>query len=121
MKTNTILPDLFKAIGFNIKDPNSGFFVFYGLLAGIALNDIWRILHLPGEDIPIVVGHQAQTWETDYVYQLIVAGLIMASQVFGVKYGFGFGSGVAIGSTLANQSESGATLSLFPFDLSPKQ
>lgn len=121
VKTNTFLPDFFQHIGFKPKDPNSGFFVLYGLFAGIALNDIWRILRLPGEGTPVVFGGAAQKWEVDYVYQLVIAGLIMLMSVFGLKYGFGFGSGMAIGSTLANQSESGQTLSLFPFELSPKQ
>lgn len=121
VKTNTFLPDFFKAFGLDTKDPNAGFFLFYGLLAGIAINDIWRILKLPGEGTPIVFGGAAQQWEVDYVYQLVIAGLVMLMSVFGLKYGFGFGSGMALGATLANQSETRQSISLLPFSLEPKQ
>ena len=124
VKQNTILPDFFKAIGFNVDKKdfvlNWGYFMFYGMLAGIALNDIWRILHLPGEDLPILFGGQAQSIEIDYVYQLAIAGLIVLSQAFGVKYASGFGLGMALGSTMANQTESGQTLTLLPFNMPSK-
>lgn len=124
MKTNTILPDMFKAIGMKVNKldfvAESGFFLFWGMLAGIMLNDFWRIFHLPGEGIPITVAGHAQTLEIDFIYQLIIGFLVMFSSAFGVKYGFGFGSGILLGSTLANQVESGDTLTLLPFNLPPK-
>ena len=125
VRVNTILPDFFKALGMNVKKLDFanefGFFTLWGLLAGIAINDVWRILKLPGEGLPVIVGNQAQAMEIDYVYQLVIAGLIMLSAAFGVKYAFGFGSGMALGSTLANQVESGQALTLLPFSLEPKQ
>ena len=125
MKTNNFLSDIYKAIGWPVNKldfvSNFGFFMLQGLLAGIALNDIWRILQLPGENIPIVVGNQAQTIDIDQVYQWIIAGLVVIASAFGLKYGSGFGIGMALGSTLANQSEAGQTISLFPFNLPPKK
>ena len=124
MKQNTILPDFFRMLGLPVNKidfvANFGFFMLQGLFAGIALNDLWRILHLPGEDIPITFAHQAQSVEIDQVYQWIIAGLVVLSSAFGVKYGLGLGLGMALGSHLANQSETGKTLSLLPFNLPPK-
>jgi len=124
MKINTILPDFFKALGFKVNKldfvAESGFFTLWGMLAGIFINDIWRVMKLPGEGVPIAVSGHAQKLETDYIYQLIIAGLVMLSAAFGIKYAFGFGGGMALGATLANQSESGDTLTLLPFNLPPK-
>lgn len=125
MKVNSVLPDFYKALGFPVNKQdflaNFGFFMLQGVFAGIALNDIWRILQLPGENLPVVIGNQAQPMEIDYIYQLIVAGLVIISNAFGVKYSSGFGLGMALGSTLANHSESGKTISLFPFNMDQKQ
>ena len=124
VKTNNILSDFYKGIGFPVGKQdyvtNFGFFMLQGLLAGIALNDVWRILQLPGENLPVVIGNQAHDMEIDYVYQLIVAGIVIISSLFGIKYASGFGLGMALGSTLANHSEAGKTISLFPFKLDSK-
>ena len=124
MKTNNILSDIYKGIGFPVGKQdyttNFGFFMLQGLLAGIALNDIWRIFNLPGENLPIVIGNQAHDMEIDYVYQLIIAGLVVISSLFGIKYASGFGLGLAMGSTFANISESNKTISLLPFKMDSK-
>lgn len=124
MKVNTILIEFFKGIGFHPTDlnyvSNWGFFTFWGMLAGIALNDIWRIFSLPGENLPIVVGNEAQPLHIDYVYQLLIGGLVILSQAFGVKFASGFGTGMLLGSTIANQTEHGQALTLLPFNLPPR-
>ena len=125
MKTNNILTDIYRGIGFPVNKQeyvtNFGFFMLQGLLAGIALNDIWRILNLPGENLPVVIGNQAHDMEIDYIYQLIVAGIVIISSLFGVKHASGFGIGMAMGSTFANISESNKTISLLPFKMNSKQ
>lgn len=114
MKSFTILEDIYKAIGINPKD-NSLAFILQGLFVGIALNDAWRILKLPGENTPIVMGNQALEYEVDFVYQLAIASLFVVLQIFGLKHGAAFGGGVALGSTFANTSETGKTISMVPF------
>ena len=121
MKQNNILEALFKGIGVNVKDPNNGFFVLQGVLLGIALNDIWRIFQLPGENQPIIIGNQGQEYEVDFVYQLAIGTLLIAAQLFGLKYGSGLGAGVILGSTLANTSETGKTISVLPFNMEAKK
>jgi len=114
MKSFTILEDVYKAFGINPND-NTLAFILQGIFMGIALNDVWRILHLPGENVPIVIGNQALEYEVDFVYQLAIATAFVILQVFGLKHGAGFGAGVALGSTFANQSETGKTISMIPF------
>ena len=125
MKSNTILEDFYKAIGFNVKNheyaANWGFFMLQGLFIGIALNDAWRILQLPGENTPVVIGNQAQSIEVDFVYQLAIASIVVLAQAFGLKYGSGYGAGIALGALIANTSESGKTVSMLPFTLDRKQ
>lgn len=124
MKSITILDDLYRAIGVHVSDKNFladwGFWFLQGILAGVATNDVWRILQLPGENKPVVIGNQAQKIELDYVYQLAIAGLIMAADVFGLKHGMGFGSGMVLGLTWANLSEAGTSVTLLPFSLDTK-
>lgn len=115
MKKFTILEDFPKAIGFNVKNVDWGFFMLQGLLAGIALNDAWRILHLPGEGVPVVIGNQALEYEVDYIYQLAIASIFVLLQAFGLQHGAGFGAGLALGATFANTSETGKTISMLPF------
>ena len=115
MKKFTILEDFPRAIGLNPKDVDWGFFMLQGLLVGIALNDAWRILHLPGEGVPVVIGNQALDYEVDYVYQLAIATIFVVLQAFGLQHGAGFGAGIALGSTFANTSETGKTVSMLPF------
>jgi len=114
MKSFTILEDIYKAFGINPKDETLAF-ILQGLFVGIALNDVWRILHLPGENIPVVIGNQALEYEVDFVYQLSIATLFVIAQIFGLKHGMGFGAGVALGATFANQSEAGKTVSMISF------
>ena len=124
MKSITILDDLYKAIGVHVNDKNFladwGFWFLQGILAGVGTNDAWRILNLPGEGKPIVIGNTAKKLELDYVFQLIIGGLIMAADIFGLKHGIGFGSGMILGSTWANLSESGVAVTLLPFELEAK-
>jgi hypothetical protein len=121
VKQNNILEQIFKGIGVNVKDPNNGFFVLQGVVLGIALNDIWRIFQLPGENKPIIIGNSAQSFEVDFVYQLAIGVLLITAQLFGLKYGSGLGAGVILGSTLANTSETGQTISVLPFKMDAKK
>jgi hypothetical protein len=125
MKSITILDDLYKAIGVHINDKNFladwGFWFLQGILAGVGTNDVWRVLNLPGEGQPIVIGNMAKELEVDYVFQLIIAGLIIVADLFGLKHGVGFGSGMILGSTWANLSESGVSVTLLPFELEAKR
>lgn len=124
VKSITILDDLYRAIGVHVSDKNFladwGFWFLQGILTGIATNDVWRIFQLPGENQPIVIGNSAQKLEVDYVLQLVIAGVIMVADIFGFKHGIGFGSGMVLGSTWANLSESGQTVTLLPFSLEAK-
>lgn len=124
MKSITILDDLYRAIGVHVSDKNFladwGFWFLQGVLAGVATNDVWRILQLPGENKPVVIGNQAQKIEIDYIYQLMIAGAVIIADLFGLKHGIGFGSGMILGSTWANLSEAGTTVTLLPFVLDTK-
>ena len=123
MKENSFIHDIYKSIGFKVDDKNflaDGFFFLQGILVGITLNDIWRIFQLPGENKPVIIGNQAYEYEIDFVYQLVLALAMMASSAFGVKHAMGMGTGMALGSTIANHSEVGKTISLLPFKLDVK-
>ena len=125
VKSITILDDLYRKIGVHVSDKNFladwGFWFLQGILAGVATNDVWRVLQLPGENVPIVIGNNAQKIDVDFVYQLTIAGIIMVADIFGLKHGMGFGSGMVLGSTWANLSEAGTAVTLLPFELDRKR
>lgn len=125
MKENNFLFDFQKGLGMPINNQkyvtNWGWMLLHGMFIGIALNDIWRIFKLPGENVPVVAGNQAFDIELDFVYQLIIAGLVVIAQAFGLKYGSGFGAGMALGSVMANTSETGKTISILPISMEDKQ
>ena len=124
VRSITILDDLYRAVGVHVNDKNFladwGFYFLQGILAGVGTNDVWRILNLPGEGVPIVVGNTAKKLEVDYIIQLLIAGAIMVADIFGLKHGIGFGSGMILGSTWANLSETGVAVTLLPFELEAK-
>jgi hypothetical protein len=107
-----LLTDVFKRVGIKIDNKAviaDGFATFQGVLAGIALNDIWRMLNLPGNNTPISInGIPSTNFSVDYLYQVTIAGLIAASQVlFKVDHGLAFGAGMFTGATWANTAEQG--------------
>ena len=117
------MDDIYRGIGLHVSDKNflaDGFWFLQGVLAGIGTNDLWRILNLPGEGQPIIIGNSAKELEVDYIFQLVIAGAVIVADLFGLKHGVGFGSGMILGSTWANMSESGSTVTLLPFSLEAK-
>lgn len=90
-------------------------FMLIGLLSGIGLNDLWRILNLPGNNEPLLVKGEPSGYDLDYLYQLMIGtGFILLQFFGGVKFGATMGTGMILGSTLANKSEVGKTISMTP-------
>jgi hypothetical protein len=88
----------------------SGFYAFQGVLAGIALNDIWQFLALPGNGKPVTRadGTKVGDFDMDFLYQAAIGGLLIAGEVlFGIKHAAAAGGGVILGSRWANTSEKG--------------
>lgn len=106
-----VLKAAFKKAGYKIDNKTilaESFFVLQGLFTGIALNDIWRILNLPGNNQPINVAGTNGLMDVDFLYQLTIAGLAAGAQIiFKVDHGISFAAGIALGSTWANLSENG--------------
>ena len=106
-----VLKAAFKKAGYKIDNKTilaESFFVLQGLFAGIALNDIWRVLNLPGNNQPINVAGTNGLMDVDFLYQMIFAGIAAGAQIiFKVDHGISFAAGIAIGSTWANLSEGG--------------
>lgn len=92
----------------NTKVAYHSFFVLQGIFAGIALNDIWRILNLPGNATPINVAGVPSTFHQDYLFQVGIAGVSALAEVIGgIDHGLAFAMGIFLGSTWANSSEAG--------------
>ena len=90
-------------------------FAFIGMLSGIGLNDLWRILNLPGNDQPFLIKGEDSGFDMDFLYQVLIGLGLIGLQFFGgVKFGATMGAGVILGSTLANKSEKGRTISMTP-------
>jgi hypothetical protein len=106
-----LLKDTFKRAGLKIDNKfflENGFYTLQGILIGIALNDIWRILNLPGNNAPLSVGGQPSPYTYDWIYQIAIGGALAAAQVlFKVEHGIAMGTGVFMGSTWSNMSEAG--------------
>ncbi len=106
-----LLPQLFKRAGYKVDNAaiaQHGFFVLQGIFAGIAMNDIWRVLQLPGNNVPLNVAGVQSTFDYDWMYQMAIAIAIGATQIlFKLDHAFPFAVGITIGSTWANQSEKG--------------
>lgn len=88
----------------------SGFYAFQGVLAGIAINDIWQFLGLPGNGKPVTRadGTPVGDFDMDFLYQAAIGGLLIAADVlFGVKHAAAAGGGLILGSRWANVSEKG--------------
>ena len=86
-----LLNDTVKLLGFK-ADRNTalwGFYAFQGVLAGIALNDIWQFLSLPGNNQAVTRadGTKVGDFDMDFIYQAGIGGLLIASEVlFGIKH-----------------------------------
>jgi hypothetical protein len=105
-----LLKNGFNAFGLNMNSKShlqTSFLVLQGLVTGIALNDVWRILNLPGNNQPVFINGQAsKVYDVDFLYQAAIASVIFLSDVvFHVKGGMAFGSGMLLGSRWANISE----------------
>ena len=84
----------------------TGFFSFQGLLAGILINDLWRLFNLPGENVPLIVDGEHTHRDLDWIYQLgIDFGVMSLEYVFKQKHFGAFGAGMLIGTEFANTSE----------------
>ena len=87
----------------------AGFYTLNGLFVGIGLNDVWRLLNLPGNGEEVVINGLPRGFYLDHVYQVLIGlGLVVAEYGFGLKHGAAFGAGIITGSTFANKSEKGA-------------
>src|SRR3954466_5356075 len=113
-----LIKDAFKKAGYKIDSKAAiaeSFFVLQGIFAGVALNDIWRILNLPGNNAPINVAGVNGTFDQDFLYQMIIAGAAAGAQIFfKVDHGVSFAAGIALGSTWANASEKGHYIGASP-------
>jgi len=106
-----LLREIFKRAGQKVDSKavaEHGFFVLQGIFTGIALNDIWRVLNLPGNNVPINVAGTHSSFDQDYIFQMAIAVAAAAAQIFfKVEHGVPFAMGIGIGSTWANTSEKG--------------
>lgn len=106
-----VLKAAFKKAGYKIDNKTilaESFFVLQGIFAGIALNDIWRVFNLPGNNQPINVAGTQGLLDVDFLYQMVAAALSAGAQIFfKVEHGISFAAGIAVGSTWANLSEGG--------------
>jgi len=113
-----LLREVFKRAGQKVDSKavaENGFFVLQGIFTGVALNDIWRILNLPGNNAPINVAGVNSTFDQDLIYQLVIAAAAAAAQVFfKIEHGLAFGTGISIGSIWANTSEKGNYIGAAP-------
>ena len=109
---SNLLNDTLKLVGLK-ADRNTaltGFYTFQGVLAGIALNDIWMFLKLPGNDPPVKRGDGSpvEGVTMDFLYQASFGVAAIAAEVlFKVKHAAPFGAGIILGSRWANTSEKG--------------
>jgi hypothetical protein len=112
------ITEIFKKAGHKVDSKAAiaeSFFVLQGIFVGVALNDIWRMLNLPGNNAPINVAGVNGSFDQDFLYQLIIATASGAAQVlFKVDHGISFGAGIALGSTWANTSEKGQYIGASP-------
>ncbi len=115
---NDLIKDAFKRIGVKVDSQAvmaEGFFILQGIFAGIALNDVWRILNLPGNNAPLNVAGLPGSFDYDLLYQFLIAGIAAGAEVFfKVEHGLAFAGGIALGSTWANTSEKGAYIGAAP-------
>ena len=113
-----VLDYIVKRLGGKINNKNwlqNSHFMLIGILSGIGLNDLWRILNLPGNDVPLMIKGEPSEFDTDYLYQILIGLGFIGLQFFGgVKFGATMGTGIILGSTLANKSEVGKTISMTP-------
>lgn len=93
-----------------------GFYLGLGVFGGVLLNDLWRILNLPGNNKPTLIatgelGPKPQVKKdtpTDELYQRIIALAVVGSSIiFDFDDALPLGSGLYIGIDLANRSERG--------------
>jgi len=95
----------------------NGFYLGAGIFGGIALNDIWRIFNLPGNNEPLVLptgkpseeGPKEQKVNNkDEYYQRLLAIMVIAGTIVLDKTDLlPFGSGLLIGVSMANSAERG--------------
>jgi hypothetical protein len=105
----------------NNKVAQHGFFVLNGIFVGIALNDIWRVLNLPGNAAPLNVAGIPSQFHQDYLFQLLIAAAAGAGEVLGgIDHGLALGMGIFMGSTWANVSEAGNYIGGAAAGASPK-
>jgi len=90
-----------------------GYYSLGGLLAGMLVTELWTRFDLPGNGVKI--SHSLITNEPlqnsnaglDKLYQLMIAGGLVASEFFGVKGGMLSGVSMMIGIEWTNASKMG--------------
>jgi|SRR5689334_668709 len=92
----------------------SGFYLGAGIFGGIALNDIWRVLNLPGNNEPLVLPtgkpgpEEEKKSNKDEYYQRLLAIMVIGATIILDKTDLlPFGSGLLIGVDMANKTERG--------------
>lgn len=91
----------------------TAYYTLGGLLVGLFIGNIWDKLDLPGNNKKIenaLLTHQKiekSPYEEDKLYQNILVGLVMVSEVFGIKGGVASGAGMLIGLNYANATKKG--------------
>jgi hypothetical protein len=91
------------------KEYEGAFFFLTGLLGGIAMNDVWKMFKLPGNDQPWPKADGTPSeYDMDFIYQAAIGGALIAlDYLIGMKDGAPLGAGIILGSRWANLSEKG--------------
>ena len=86
----------------------ASFYTLNGIFVGIGLNDIWRLLDLPGNHTEVYIQGQPRGFYWDHIYQILIGlGLVVSEYGLGVKHAAALGAGIIAGSSWANKSEKG--------------
>jgi len=109
------LVHVFKNKKNNSKLYEDSFYALTGMLTGIAVNDIWRILNLPGNNEPLMDKGKPIGYDKDFGYQVLIGAGIMLSNLVGIHHSLVFGGSFILGASFANTSEQGHTVKVLPF------
>ena len=98
----------------------SAYYTLGGLLAGMVIADFWNKFDLPGNNKKLERGLlldnpiEKSVYDEEKLYQNILAGLVMALEVFGVKGGVASGAGMLIGFNYVNSTKKGGYIGGLP-------
>ena len=92
------------------------FFLLQGIFVGIGLNDLWRILNLPGNKEPLTMTPIGEI-DKDEAYQYAVDAAVALSGLLLPLFGKPtnnalLGAGMAVGTKWSNTTERGSSLSI---------